>query len=200
MKKKYMIMFVLMFMVSCSFTKNWYINEYGYYVPKNPKYQLKDKQGVFPENLDTTNIYKTVKIFEDGELIYPIDDIKKEVGNLEVFQTNRLFMYQKFYSNGRILRFSISKYKKNNSNNELNEKDLNPSNSNSSIGYYYSPDGHKILVEIFVYNGFLGKYIISQNNFINKTGDTIITYIANRKYINVKQEIPRSWKKYEVHW
>jgi hypothetical protein len=57
--------------VSCSVLQNGYTNEYGQYVPKIPRFKLKDKQGVFPELLDTTNIYRMIEMYNDGNLVYP---------------------------------------------------------------------------------------------------------------------------------
>jgi hypothetical protein len=162
-------------------------NEYGQYVPKKPKYKLRDKKNnIIPENLDTTNIYRR-SVSTDREKYNYIHFIK-------------------FYPAGRYLSISIPAKDDFGFDNRLQERDFNPQNPYVRKGYYHSKDGKKGKIETF-YEAYtenvltlmqpfvLGKYD-RDKFFLNPSGDTLT--IDGKTYI--KENIPAEWKKYAVDW
>ena len=180
----------LMFFSSCSFLGFYrpgglldlgYDNEYGQYVPKRPKYKLKDKKGhILLENLDTINIYCRYYYSE-----YTHSDVIRII---------------KFYPEGRFLEIFI--FEKN--FDKLKKDYLNPRDRRADMGYYYSKDGKKGLIEIFEGDnqpGLFLSYGYSHRPFsLNSSGDTLSVYI-NGKYVTyIKEIIPETWEKYPVDW
>lgn len=185
--------------VSCSVLQNGYTNEYGEYVPKIPRFKLKDKQGVFPELLDTTNIYRMVEMYDDGNLVYPKNNFSTEERYSFIFEMNQAIRYLKFYPNGRCLMFSIPIKDAFGMPNSLKETDLNPNNQHSSKNYYYSPNGKDIQMESFVYGDGQGHYFISHYTLDN-SGDTLIMQDKYLKIIYKKETIPTNWNRYKIDW
>ena len=159
-------------------------NEYGQYLPKKPKYKLKDKDNnILPQNLDTTNIYRRYVNLEN------LDDY---------------IHFLKFYPTGRLLSISIPAKDDFGFENCLKEWHLNPQNSDVQKGYYYSKDGKKAKMEAFYENYteniftlmqplLLGEYH-QDEFFLNSSGDTLT--INGENYI--KENIPQEWKKYSI--
>jgi|BioPla2DNA2_1021312.scaffolds.fasta_scaffold19166_5 hypothetical protein len=170
--------------VSCSVLQNGYTNEYGQYVPKIPRFKLKDKQGVFPELLDTTCVYRMVEMYLNGQ---------KEDLNLN--KTNELYL--KFYSKGRYIKFTVSVIDNFGNSNSINQNDLNP--EKAIKGYYYSPNGKDIQIESFVYGDGQGHYVISHYTLDN-SGDTLIMQGKYLKIIYKKETIPTNWNRYKIDW
>ena len=53
---------------SCAFLSNAKYDKYGRIVSKHPSFELKDKKGfVYPQQLDTLNIYKLHTIYDRAE-------------------------------------------------------------------------------------------------------------------------------------
>ena len=155
-------------------------NEYGQYVPKKPKYKLKDKKNnIIPENLDTMNIYRRYVYTQREKYDY--------------------IHFIKFYPTGRYLSISISTRDDFGFDNRLKEKDLNPQNKYVRKGYYYSKDGKTGEIETFYesYTSdiFLGKYD-RDKFFLNSSGDTLT--VDGKTY--VKENIPAEWEKYSIDW
>jgi hypothetical protein len=182
----------LMFFSSCSFLGFYrpgglldlgYDNEYGQYVPKRPKYKLKDKKRhILLENLDTINIYRRNYYSE-----YTHTDVIRFI---------------KFYPEGRFLEIVISEK---DFNNQLKKDYLNPQNRRADMGYYYSKDGKKGLIEVFKGDDMFGLFF-SQGGyrrrpfFLNSSGDTLSVYLYGKYETYVKEIIPETWEKYPVDW
>lgn len=167
---------------ACSILQNGYTNQYGHYVPKNPKFKLKDKRGVFPIGLDTVNVYKLTEMYLNG---------KKE--DLNPNKVNEVFL--KFYSNGRYIRFTVPIKDSLGNPNSIKNSDLNPKMAEK--GYYYSPDGSNIQIEDFVYGDGNGHYVIT--NYILDE-DKLITQHKYFKEIYERVIIPDSWEKFNADW
>ena len=140
-----------------------------------------------PNNLDTVNVYKLVKEYESGKLIYP------------VAQRDLIMKYLKFSANGRCLSFSLIAKNSSYTSFQLKESDLNPNDINSRKKYYFSKDGKNIEIESFVYGEGYGLYT-TLNYVIDNSGDTITYTGPYTKSIYVKEKIPATWKKYKVDW
>ena len=73
---------------------------------------------------------------------------------------------------------------------------LNPRNREATIGYYYSKDGKKGLIEFFKGDNRLGLFL-SQDGyshrsfFSNSSGDTL--YVGQFKTHYIKEIIPETW-------
>ena len=191
-KIAFSILFVvcLMFFSSCSFFGFYgrggpldlgYINEYGQYVPKRQKYKLKDKKGhILFENLDTINIYRSHYYNEN----YHTD----------------LIRFIKFYPEGRCLEIFISEK---DFDNQLKKDYLNPRSREATIGYYYSKDGKKGLIEFFKGDNQPGLFLSQggyshERFFSNSSGDTL--FLRQFKIHYIKETIPETWEKYPVDW
>jgi hypothetical protein len=158
-------------------------NVYEQYIPKKPKFKLKDrKDHIIVQHLDTIHIYSSTEYVSGyaGEYINFI----------------------KFYPAGRFLMIWIRAKDDINVENSLREMDLNPQNSYLRKGYYYSIDGKQATIEQFIgaqdYShilGIYGYYSYSQL-LVNPSGDTLT--VNMRTY--VKNNIPEEWKKYDVDW
>lgn len=145
---------------ACSILQNGYTNQYGHYIPKKPKFKLKDKQGVFPIGLDTINVYKMVEMYNNDNLIYPKALLTNEERYSYVKELNESNQYIKFYPNGRCLMFTVPiKDSLVGSLNSIKSTNLNPQIAKKS--YYYSPDGINIQIESFVRGDGKGYYIIT---------------------------------------
>lgn len=195
------IIIVFFFLLSsCNFMNKGYINEYNQYVPKKPKFTLKNKpNNIISQNLDITNIYRKIAMYENYKLIYPKSNFTNEEYYSYVRELNEGSYYIKFYGNGRCLVTAIPL--KDNLGNVINLKnaDLNPNSSHSSRCYYFSKDGVQIAIESFVPAEGDGKYIIS-NYTLNSSGDTLELEAKYTKEIYVKEKLPTHWIQYQVNW
>ena len=171
-----------------SFFDSGYYNKYGQYVPKRPRFKLKNKKNnVIPNNLDTINTYRSYFEFE-----YPTQD---KTANIIKGKE-----YYKFYPNGRCLRFSVHEsdrpypYKKD----VLSEKSFDPHDGGVDKRYYFSKDGINIRIEHFWRDG-CGRYDI-EKFYLSQNGDTLVDKTNSLTGRYIRQEIPKHWKKYKVDW
>lgn len=68
---KYFSLLVFLMVISCI---SYHKNEHGIYEPKHPNYSLKDKKDfIFPEKLDTINLYKYHGYYDNGIIVNKID-------------------------------------------------------------------------------------------------------------------------------
>jgi len=175
-----------------------YRDDNDQYVPKKPKFKLKDKaNNVIPSNLDIENIYRLDKMYYDGKQEYPFlpDDYRYGDSRFDIG-----IQYLKFYQNGRCLNFSISSKNSLNDKNKIRETDLNHNNPNYSKEYYHSKDGDEVYIERFVYGEGYGMYSVT-SFVLNEAGDTLIfDNHKGSKTIYTKEILPINWKKYNVDW
>jgi len=187
-----LVMALLLMMFSCSLFKTGYIDGNQQYVPKTPRFKLKDKKNnIIPYNLDTTNIYKLYRTDYRGKVHPSIDDKYSEL--------NKRKSYLKFYSNGRVLSFSTPFKGDFGDERLLEEGDLNPNNPYYSKEYYYSNDGKVIKIEDFVYGEGFGSYIIF-DYYISSSGDTLTNFYKDTKEVYIREAIPKNWQKYSPDW
>lgn len=169
-----------------------YINQYNQYVPKNPKYDLKDKPGnVIMSDLDTFNVYRVFQRYYKG-VPHPWPQDKSS-------DMNKITSYMKFYSNGRCLSFFIPVKNDFGSDNILKESDLNPNSDFYKKGYYHSIDGEIIKVESFVKGESYGVYL-TFDYFLGRYGDTLTSIYKESKTVYVREMIPLNWKSYLADW
>ena len=78
---KYFVIVAFMFfsLGSCTLLEKGFTDHNQQYVPKKPKYQLKDKQGGLPTNVDTLAVYRMVEMYNNGELVYPLPNSDNEL-------------------------------------------------------------------------------------------------------------------------
>ena len=163
-----------MILLSCS---TGYFDQYGVYVPNNPRYKLKDKKGdPIPKELDTFNLYKYYGYYDSIKLV------KDKLSNEWVG-------YKKFVSNGRVYSFGTEKLEKQNLNPEF-----------ASKGYYFYDKKREIIkYETFV--GAEGGQYIILNYKLNKNGDTLTNITGDKKsHVYIKEIIPEEWKRYKADW
>lgn len=190
-KIKHLLLFLIFTnLTSCKLLDNGFFDENNQYVPKNPKYELKNNFNKGSITIDTASVYKLIKAYEDDALIYPIFINKKSF--LKTF--NESNYYIKFYGNGRCLRFSKLRSDININGSELNNTDLDP-DQNFYIKNYYSYEGYNLLIENFYRGDGKGYYNITEYK-ISKDGDTI----KSNDKVYIKQDIPQDWNKYKVNW
>ena len=157
------------------------INSQGQYVPKKPKYKLKDKKGnVMTGDLIPTGVFKLTR-----------PTVTVAMHPAEAAQTKR--HYIKFFPSGRCLSIFIP-YQ-----NKLTETDFNPNNSYCSKDYYFSDDGKTIQVESFVYGEGYGKYI-TLNYTLTPGRDSLILKQKHTQLIYTQTPIPDHWAIYRVDW
>ena len=195
-----------------------YIDKNNHYVPKRPRFSLKNKKNnIIPPQLDTVNVY----ILTNDTLYWR----NWNVGNiyysgLTVVKTGiTVERYLKFYPNGRCLYFYFNtKEHPLEIKRELQESDLNPNRkfpvrtynnyNNYNKRYYHSKDGKKIVMERFQQSYMIDAIDVDVKRpyqksycFLNATGDTLT---IKEKYcsddIYVRKEIPETWRKYKVDW
>jgi hypothetical protein len=186
-------------LVSCAITQRGFTDHNGQYVPKNPRFKLKDKPGmVVFENLDTSNIYKMVKYYIGDELVYPKNYLTNEENYSFKRELQEGIQYIRFFPKGRCLKFTIPVVDVSGAN-MLNQTDLNPNNTNYNKCYYFSNDGRNIKIETFTLGDGFGTYVIL-NYILNNAGDTITYSDQYNKIIYDKEIIPSYWRTYEVDW
>src|SRR5436189_2998827 len=121
------ILSISLFLSSCGilFTTG-YDDENNQWVPKRPRFKLKDKPGnILPRGLDTINVYKLIKIYFDNQQEYPVLT-NNDKYNGKPFDHG--LRYTKFYSNGRCLEFALSSKDNSGNLNKLKNTDMNPNN------------------------------------------------------------------------
>ncbi len=190
--KTYLWMSMITISFACGFLNNGFYNEYGQFVPKRPRFKLKDKpQNKIIENIDTVNVFKLSKMYYEGKEIYP----NREVTTRNYYPEYNT-IYIKFFSNGRVLTMSIPSMDSLGNLNNLNEKDLNPRKSNSFKKYYYGKDLFTFEIESFVRGESIGYYLRSKY-MINAKGDTLTREMFEGKgsAIYVKEPLPKHWKR-----
>ena len=125
--------------LSCSFLSKGYDNEYGQFLPKRPKFSLKDKEHHrIPPKLITMNIYKLNFIYDDlGMEIYPSNYIDS-YGKL------KYSFYMKFYRDGRCSFLGGS--------DKIKNSDLISTKSSFRKDYFFSRGNQTFQIESFVNN------------------------------------------------
>ncbi|WPO79922.1 hypothetical protein [Flavobacterium sp. KACC 22761] len=142
----------------------YYKNEEGVFLPKHPRYSLKDKKNfVFPQMLDTTKMYAYYGYYENDALI--------KDSNFENWH-----IYKKFCKNGHAFSFGTK---------ELKKGDLKRIPTDY---YYYNFNTNLMSYETFVIAEG-GQYIIIKYK-LSKEGDTL-TSINNgkRSHVYIKTNI-----------
>ena len=177
---------------SCSFLSNGKYDDYGRWVPKHPRYRLKDKKGfVFPKQLDTTNIYKLEAIYDSSYgLVYPNDTLKW-IGHGFMIEYNKRNYYLKFCGNRKLYRLFKTK---DGLGNEvaLTQEDFAP--KNVLYSYYYCKNGKDVFIESFVHDDGWGGVYYKAKWELSKSGDTLTQTDFNTHEIYVKVNLPDSLK------
>lgn len=144
---------ILIILNSCV---SYYENDYGFFRPKHPNYSLKNKKGfIFPQNLDTLNVYRFYGYYENDKIVRDINYEKWGI-------------YKKFYGNGQAFSFGTNK---------LEEKDLKK--NHRELDYYYSLKKNVINYETFV-AAEGGQYVILKYR-ISNNGDTLTSINHGKK-------------------
>lgn len=198
-KKNVVIIVLCLFFGACSVLEKGLINHNGQYVTKNPNFKLKNKQGNMIGSIDTLAIYKMVEMYNNGNLIYPKNNLSTEERYSIVNEINQVNTYIKFYNNGRCLKFSIPIEDSFGMPNELKENDLSPNNQHYSKNYYYSSNGKNVQIESFVYGDGQG-YYVTTNYIFSESKDTLIMQEKGIKIVYKKESIPLNWNEYKVDW
>ncbi len=166
-----------------TFLDRGHYDEHGQYVPKRPRFKLKNKKNnIFPLYLDTINVYcaKFNSPTNSGGIRY------------------NGYEYFKFYGNGKCFNFILidndTLYKKR----ILQEADLNPNSRLAKKCYYFSRDGVAIQIEEF-WKADYGAYAVD-NFYLSTNGDTLVDKSNSLTKRFIRQEIPKHWKKYKVDW
>ncbi len=182
---KIILLAICLMLGSCLVLEKGYVNEYGHYVPKHPRFKLKNKQGVFPVMLDTTAVYKLIDIYNKGQKV-------------DLSLSAKYDQYLKFFSFGKYMRIVIPAKDSLGNINSIKEEDLNP--IKAIKGYYFSSDGKNLQVENFVYGEGYGCYVILDYKF-DISGDTLYSGILYSSGVVFKKEtIPTNWNKYKIDW
>lgn len=189
-KKPVILIFLLIIFYSCSLLEKGFTNSNNQYVPKKPKFKLKDKPGnTIPPKLDLQNIYILKESFFDNKPV-------TYYGNDESYE--KYNSYYKFYENGRCLSFALKKDNFGNPN-LLTKEHLNPNNAYYGKDYYYSFDGTNLEIESFVYGTGYGNYI-TRYFLLSENGDTLTLQDSRSKEVYIVYEIPKSWNGFIVDW
>jgi hypothetical protein len=156
-----------------------YINEYGLYAPKRPRYRLKDRGGntALCSRLDTVNVYRRVwgNVYDNP---YP--------------QTRLVFT--KFYPDGRFLSVSVDADSVQNGFPELNNRIYSKIKS-----YYYCIGERTVQVESFILDKKYWPVYGSYHKFTDSlsiTGDTLYRL----GWVFVSEAMPETWKTFPVDW
>lgn len=170
---KYFSLLVFLMVISCI---SYHKNEHGIYEPKHPNYSLKDKKDfIFPEKLDTINLYKYHGYYDNGIIVNKID--------------SNWGVYNKFCSKGRLYGFG---------SNQLEEKNLNPNFANKEY-YFYDKKNDIIKIESFVIAEG-GQYVLLKYK-LSDNGDTLTSITDGKKsHVFVREMIPNEWKRYNPDW
>jgi len=183
--------------ISCSIFEKGYYDKNNQYVPKNPKFKLKDKSNnIIPANLDTINTYRLHYVYYDGLETYPNDSYSSPSSTPN--ELTKYNEYLKFYIKGRCSSFLKPLRDSLGSPYLINNLDMKP-NSSYSKNYYYSEDGNSIDIETFVYGLGYGRYL-KFKYILKETGDTITQVYNNTVSIYVKEILPPEWKQYPTDW
>ncbi|WP_196890509.1 hypothetical protein [Aureivirga marina] len=185
------ILVLCLFFGACTILDKGFINHNGQYVPKNPNFKLKNKQGNMVGDIDTLAIYKMVEMYNNGKLIYPLNNSENELNSVSNFI--------KFYNNGRCLIFSIPVKNAFGKPNKLKKSDLNPNNQHHSKSYYYSSNGKNVQIESFIYGDGQG-YYVTTNYIFSESKDTLIMQEKYIKIVYKKESIPLNWSGYKKDW
>ncbi len=180
----------LFFLTGC-FEKG-YDNAYGIYVPKKPKFKLKDKIFTFPANLDTNSIYILEESYYDNELTF---SFKKNVWPEYSSSRNHVNAII-FLSRGRCLSVNLPLI-----NNTIDLKSIGSDNFSPERNHkkYYFFDGKKIQIESFVYGEGYGRYLIF-DHFLDKNGQTLTKKYESSVSIYRRYPKPININFPEVNW
>lgn len=188
----------LMFFISASFSltscfEKGFDNAYGIYVPKKPKFELKDKMFLFPSNLDTNSIYVLEKMYYDNKLILSFrDDIWPDYYSSSKNHVNAIV----FLSKGRCLSVNLPL-----SNRQIDFKSIKSDNFTPEKNHkdYYFFDGNKIQIESFVYGEGYGRYLIF-DYFLDENGQILIQKYKLSESIYRKYSKPNDINFPKVNW
>lgn len=177
-------MISLLFVLTSCFGGRAYYNENNQYVPKNPKFTLKDKpNNKTPKNLAINAVYKMIAMYNNNQQIYPTN----------IDSLNQVVLYIKFYENGRCLSFSIPVSE------TLSAKSLNPNTSGYHQHYYYSNTTNSLETESFVYGAGKNHYVIT-NYKLTDDGSTLTFKDKTTEIIYRKVAIPSNWNRHKASW
>lgn len=193
--------FVLLICMCCNPFSSGFYNANNQYVPKKPKFQLKDKPGlILPEFLDLENLYQLDQKIYRGTVIYPIDS-NQENANFEPLLNTAVYM--KFLPDGRCYSFTVPQFDDIGNPIILSKSDIYANNPHVSKQYYFSSDGRVVEIESFVKAEGQGKYIVKKAEFLNTSSQLKISYYDSDKtsfdlYSIVK--IPSHWNDQDLDW
>lgn len=180
----------LFFLTAC-FEKG-YDNAYGIYVPKKPKFKLKDKMFMFPTNLDTNSIYVLEESYYDDKLTF---SFKKDVWP-EYSSSKNYVNAIVFLSRGRCLSVNLPLV-----NQKIDFKSMKSDNFSPEMNHknYYFFDGKKIQIESFVYGEGYGRYLIF-DYFLDENGETLTKKYKLSESIYRRYSKPDDINFPEVNW
>lgn len=188
---RFFVSFLILFIfTSCISTG--YDNNFGVYVPKRPRYELKNMKFELDSKLDLENIYFNVsfKDSQDKNLV-----VKNREEWTEEYARKLWIVYYKFYANGRVSSFSFDPVDKKGKIRSLTNNDLDPNYHSKD---YYITQGDKIVIERFVYGTGYGTYVKKKYN-LKINGD----FEYKDQYYSIlysKEKLPSSFIKYEIDW
>lgn len=157
----------LSFCVSCS---NARLNEHGFYVPKNPDFELKDKPGLNFGELDVSHLYELTKLIHEGELIYPVRLPQKDESEM-IREAHSTRSFLAFRDNGELTSFKVPLEF------SLTQASVDSilTNGHTRVGYFHSSDGQNFTREEFTYGDGNGHYI--KFPFQLEEDGTVVMYV-----------------------
>ncbi|NVK27050.1 MAG: hypothetical protein HWE14_03340 [Flavobacteriia bacterium] len=138
----------------CVCCSNARLNERGYYIPKNPDFELKDKPGLNFGELDVSHLYELTKLIHEGELVYPLRLPQRDESEMSrEAHSTRSFIA--FHGNGELMSFKVPVEF------SLTQVAVDSilTNGYTRVGYFYSTDGENFEREEFTYGDGSGHYI-----------------------------------------
>lgn len=164
------LLFLIVFFGCLSQYGTGHYNQYSQYVPKNPRYELKNKAGlVLPAELDFEGIYKLTSCTYRGETSYPVTE------NMPYYKHDPCYnvsFYKYFFKNGRVLSFSTPSFNTDGSEYKLKPSDISEKRAFVNKEYWYSSTNSGMMqIESFFSANGQGKYSIS--NVVIKKGKLI---------------------------
>lgn len=186
---------VSLILTSCSILQNGYFNDMGQYVPKRPRFELIDKEGMAYGEIDTIHFYKRTLQTLEGSQVYPTVSRVDRGFDMEL---NSVDMYLGFLTSGLCVAFSVPR------NFSLTERSLDSifQMGNYLRSYYYSSDGVQFEIESFVYGAGNGHYVMTKMNIVDEKGeflevrDGLSRIIYNKTGIEIPHTLPLILQEY----
>lgn len=152
---------------SCNLFERGYVDKNGQYVPKNPKFELKDVfSGEIPGLTDSNIVFVLDKHIYNG----------KADQSLTTIQTKQMDIrfYIKFYQNGRCIMFSLNADELTDESevNLITKLDVNKPNCEKG---YYTFSGNTVTTESFVYGEGNGQYIKLKYEIVDGGSKLVLT-------------------------